>query len=292
MFPEEATSALDLQAMEAVDALSPQQDDMSDSDDHAGTHAHIFTPPFTPPREVPKAWAGKEGGKEEGELEHPTLRKCAAVQHMQALICQSHIQRLTSSDDESSGEVLIVGDAMKARLEEKMATVELLQKMRLRQSFYELEKSFDPAAYLVEPASKKYGHVRARKRHSVITMETDRATERPVPMAAPAAARPLKTSKARPLKTQRNLSVCVALSDDRGSTDKPDVKLEWSALKASPTATPCNMHKVGSDKPVCSTEETSEVERLDLEDPSVALKQTWKQLLAEIRIVKSTRVYQ
>ena len=276
-----------------VDTLFPQQDDMSDCDDHAGTHAHIFTPPFTPPREVPKAWAGKEGGKEEGDLEHSTLRKCAAVQHLQALICQSHIQRLKSSDDESSGEVLIVGDAMKARLEEKMARVELLQKMRLRQSFYELEKSFDPAAYNVEPAFQKRGRFRARKRHSVITMETDGATERPVPMAAaPAAVRPLKTSKARPLKTQRDLSVCMALSDDRGGTDQPDVKLEWSALKASPTGTPCNMHKVRSDKPMCSTEETSEIERLDLEDPSVALKQTWKQLLAEMRIVKSTRVYQ
>jgi hypothetical protein len=304
--PRSCTSRPRCTSRSSFEDLSDRDNhDLSDQEDHAGTHAHIFTPPREPSRKTPDRCDDRTSAAPPRRL-----LRCAAVQHMQALMCQSHIQRLvrrpapraeqpdSSSDDGSDGEgyeVKIFGDGMKARIEDKLARVGLLQKMELRQSFYELEKGFDATAYMLELSSSSR-RARALRRTQGGGQGTDGASTDGPPVAM---------AEASPLKTSRDLSGCAAMC--RATADRRELKLEWSALTGTGTAPSALESDGGAARAACATASTAKhapecrssarrvkagtASPLGLGDPALAVKQTWKQLLAEIRIAKTTRIY-
>jgi len=92
--------------------------------DHADTHAHIFTPPrmFSARKGANKcAGVGKDGLALPQPLAYP-LRRCAAQQHMASKGAQVDL----------SDYGVLIGDALKERLAQKMAMVELMQSLELR----------------------------------------------------------------------------------------------------------------------------------------------------------------
>jgi len=301
--------------------------DLSDQEEHYATHASIFTPPReqdlrddrkTPERvrKTPERWDDSASAAPPKKL-----HRCAAVQHMQALMCQSHIQRLVrrpaaraeqqqaqqqpesssedGMDDGEGYEVNIFGDGIKARIEDKLARVGLLQKMQLRQSFYELERDFDATAYILE-LSASSRRARARRCTQGGFQGTDCAPCTDGPRVAMA--------QASPVKTIRDLGGCTAMLP--GTADRRELKLEWSALteQMQPAFTAPSTLESDSSRAAacataamatCSSHRRSAAQRakggtaspLGLGDPAAAVKQTWKQLLAEIRIAKTTRIY-
>jgi len=191
-------------------------------DDHAGTHAHIFTPP--------RMCLARKGAKKCSSLPQPLvypLRRCAAQQHMASEGAQVDLREYG---------VLIVGDALKERLAQKMATLELMQRLELSGS--------DAAEASALTPSKK-----SRSRISKLSIQA------PCSVAS---------------------STILENTTSANSTNSLYVaKLEWSALT--------------ENRDVSPTDATSFAFAAVF--PAEAVKETWKQLRAELKLTKSSRIY-
>ena len=193
-------------------------------DDHAGTHAHIFTPP--------RMCLARKGAKKCSSLPQPLaypLRRCAAQQHMASEGAQVDLREHG---------VLIVGDALKERLAQKMATLDLMQRLELREE----ENGSDAAEASALTHSKK------------------------------------SRSRIRQLSIQAPCSVASStmLTTAANSTNSLNVaKLEWSALTENRDVSPTAATSIAFAAVF----------------PAVAVKETWKQLRAELQLTKSSRIY-
>lgn len=212
---------------------------MADMDDHAGTHAQIFTPPrqFSKPKHskkrMPAETAANTTSPGNGTLDQwkgsakngTGLRRCPARHHMAGDGKQSR------QDCDPNGGSLIIGSALTERVSQKLATVELMQRLALRE--LETTPTAAAAAHTLKPKSR----IR--------------------PQAPPFAAVIVRTGAADTPPTTN----CVA-------------KLEWSALT-----------DIRLDSPTHVT--SSEFAAADAK----AVKETWKQLRAELQLTKSARIY-
>ena len=158
-----------MNSMEALDAdnFGSRHDDVGAFDDHGTTHELIFKP------------LSRQGSKE--SLGCEDVAECAAALHIP---CDSHsaFEPLTS-DKICNGSALlrrspttpyfafenqkrgveIIGDALQRRIEEKMATIELLQKLAQLES-KELEMNPDAAdSYALPRTRRRCGGLRGRR---------------------------------------------------------------------------------------------------------------------------------
>ena len=213
------------------------------------------------------------------------MRRVPAVQHLQALVCQDKVERLfrkctasrappseshsTKASPRSEGSaspcadgggsrVPLVGDRMKARIEEKLALVDLMKKIYARQRFYQLEKHVDITAVIkthaaVKSPKRKSLHQCAggRKKHKDEVGSGEAGTQRSV-------------SGAKHGTTCRHL-VLLAPGGRTGSPTRPSSQ---GGAAASGVAN-------GRDEWVLAEE----------------LKSTWKQLRKELQIAKTARGY-
>jgi len=136
--------------------------------------------------------------------------------------------------------VLIVGDALKERLAQKMATLDLMQRLELREE----ENGSDAAEASALTHSKK------------------------------------SRSRIRQLSIQAPCSVASSTMLENttaaNSTNSLNVaKLEWSALTENRDVSPTDATSIAFAAVF----------------PAVAVKETWKQLRAELQLTKSSRIY-
>ena len=151
----------------------------------------------------------------------------------------------------------LVGDRMKARIEEKLALVDLLKKIYARQRFYQLEKHVDITAVIKTHAAFKspkrkslHQCARGRKKHKEEEDSGGAGTQRSV-------------SGAKDGSTCRQ--VLLAPGGRTGSPTRPSS--QGDAASSGDAS--------GRDEWVLAEE----------------LKSTWKQLRKELRIAKTARGY-
>jgi len=256
--PSLSQLSLERPPMKELDAanIGTRHDDVGAFDDHGTTHELIFKP------------LSRQGSKE--SLCCEDVAECAAVPHSP---CDSHgAFELLTSDKDCNGSALlrrspatphlasafynekrvvqIIGHALQCRIEEKMATIELLQKLAQLEST-ELEMNPDAAdAYALPRTRRRFGGLRGRRGLPATADSSSTEEETSTTAAATtthnARADPGEQVKETWTQLRAEMRIVKSIQNLYASTPVPATSEQW---------VPSNEHRLGSAQALRMTQE-------------------------------------